>query len=296
MKLNNRGKLVATFSIVASDPEADELGIAVQSKFMAVGALVPWAEAGVGAVATQSWVNTSYGPRGLALLKEGLSPQEAVEKLVADDKEADLRQFGIVDAQGRSASFTGKECFPWAGGITGPNFACQGNILVNENTVTNMASTFQRAQGDLASRLLEALASAQRAGGDSRGKQSAALLVVKPKGGYGGFNDKYIDLRVDDHPEPIEELQRLHELFKLYFYKTDPNDVLEIKGKVLTQIVDSLNKLNYFTGKPEEWTPELQEALKKYYLIENFDERMAPDRFIDGEVLEFMINQAKKFI
>jgi len=282
-----------TFSIVAYDPEADELGVAVQSKFMAVGALVPYAEAGVGAVATQSWVNTTYGPRGLELLKAGLSPQEVVEKLIDGDSQAALRQFGIVDVKGRSANFTGEECFPWAGGITGPNFACQGNILVNENTVTDMAHTFQKAKGDLASRLIEALAAAQRAGGDSRGQQSAALLVVKPKGGYGGFNDKYIDLRVDDHPKPIEELQRLHELYKLYFYKTDPDKLLEIQGEVLTQVVACLNKLDYFHGNSPKWTPELQEALKKYYLIENFDERIAPDGFIDGEVLAFMLDQAR---
>ncbi|HHX95176.1 MAG TPA: DUF1028 domain-containing protein [Clostridia bacterium] len=282
-----------TFSIVAYDPEADELGVAVQSKFLAVGALVPWAEAGVGAVATQSWANTSFGPEGIKLLKSGLSPQEAIDKLLAEDSEKEYRQVGIVDAQGRSANFTGEACFAWAGGVTGPNFACQGNILVNEATVTDMAAAFQKAKGDLASRLLEALAAAQKAGGDSRGKESAALLVVKPKGGYGGFNDKYIDLRVDDHPEPIEELIRLHELYKLYFYKTNPEDVIKIEDDVAVKIVACLDKLGYASGLPNYWTPELQEALKKYYLIENFDERIAPDGFIDSEVLKFMEKQAK---
>ena len=283
-----------TYSIVAYDPEADELGVAVQSKFMAVGALVPWAEAGVGAVATQSWCNTTYGPRSMELLKAGLSPTEIVDKLIADDSEAALRQFGIVDVRGRSASYTGEECFQWAGGITGPNFACQGNILVNENTIIDMADTFQKTEGNLASRLIASLAAAQEAGGDSRGQQSASLLIVKPKGGYGGFNDKYIDLRVDDHPTPIDELNRLHELFKLYFYKTDPDSVLKIEGEVLTQVVTSLNKLGYYHNKAEkEWTPKLQKALKKYYLIENFDERIAPDGLIDSEVLDFMLNQAK---
>lgn len=293
MKGKNLWDVVATYSIVAYDPEADELGVAVQSKFIAVGAVVPWAEAGVGAVATQSWCNTSFGPKGLALLKEGLSPQEAIDMLVAEDEGRDYRQVGIVDAKGRSASFTGKECFPWAGGITGPNFACQGNILVNENTITDMADTFQKTKGDLASRLLAALTGAQNAGGDSRGKQSASLLVVKPEGGYGGFNDRYIDLRVDDHPEPIEELIRLHELYKLYFYKTKPDDVLAIEGDVFAQIISSLKKLDYFNGTAEKWTPELQQALHKYYLIENFDERIAEDGYIDREVLKFMVNQAK---
>lgn len=292
IKGKNMRDVVATFSIVAYDPKADELGVAVQSKFMAVGAVVPYAEAGVGAVATQSWANTSFGPKGVALLKNGLSPQEAIDNLVADDEEKEYRQVGIVDTKGRSANFTGKECFSWAGGITGPNFACQGNILVNENTITDMADTFQKAEGDLATRLLEALAASQNAGGDSRGKQSSSLLVVKPKGGYGGFTDRYIDLRVDDHPEPIEELIRLHELYKLYFYKTNPQDVLAVEGDVLNQIVNSLNTLNYFQGTAEKWTPELQYALQKYYLIENFDERIAADGFIDGEVLKFMVRQA----
>lgn len=285
--------LVATFSIAAHDPEADELGIAVQSKFLAAGAVVPWAEAGVGAVATQSWANTSFGPQGLELLKSGLSPQQALDALLAEDSEREYRQVGIVDVHGRSASFTGDDCFPWAGGVTGPNFACQGNILVNENTVTDMADVFQKARGDLASRLLQALAAAQKAGGDSRGKQSAALLVVKPGGGYGGFNDKYIDLRVDDHPEPIEELIRLHGLYRLYFYKTNPEDVLKIEGNVAEKIVACLDKLGYVKDVPKYWTPELQEALKKYYLIENFDERIAPDGFIDGEVLKFMEKHAE---
>lgn len=292
MKNKSIKDVVATFSIVAADPETGELGIAVQSKFIAVGAVVPWAKAGVGAVATQSWANTSFGPKGIGLLEKGYSPQEALDMMLAEDDGKEYRQVGMVDASGNAASFTGSECFQWAGGVTGKNFACQGNILVNKETVTRMGEVFKKSKGDLASRLLVALDAAQEAGGDSRGKQSAALLVVKPEGGYGGFNDRYIDLRVDDHPEPIKELIRLHGLYALYFYKTRPDNILKIEGDRAEKIVRALNKLGYFQGEYlGSWTVENQEALKKYYLTENFDERIAEDGYIDGEVLDFMMNQ-----
>lgn len=287
--------VVATFSIVACDPETEELGIAVQSKFIAVGSVVPWAKAGVGAVATQSWANTRLGPGGIALLEKGRSPEEALEMMLAEDEGRDLRQVGIVDAKGNAATFTGTECFSWAGGVTGKNYACQGNILVNEETVTQMAEVFEKSAGTLSSRLLKALDAAQEAGGDSRGKQSAALLVVKPKGGYGGYNDRYIDLRVDDHPDPIKELIRLHGLYMLYFSEMKPENILKIEGERAQKIVQALNKLEYFQGEyPGHWTAELQEALKKYYLTENFDDRIADDGHIDGEVLDFMMSQVNK--
>lgn len=292
MKNRNLRDLIATFSIVAADPEAEELAIAVQSKFIAVGAVVPWAKAGVGAVATQSWANTSFGPRGIELLEKGRSPEEALAEMLATDELKSLRQVGMIDAAGNAANFTGDECFPWAGGVTGKNYACQGNILVNEETVTEMARVFESAAGDLASRVLAALDAAQEAGGDSRGQQSAALLVVKPKGGYGGFNDRYIDLRVDDHPRPIKELIRLHELYMLYFSRTKPENIVKIEGERAEEIVRALNKLGYFQGEyPGAWTGALQEALKKYYLTENFDERIADDGYIDSEVLDFMMSQ-----
>lgn len=294
MKTGNLKDLVATFSIVAADPAAKELGIAVQSKFIAVGAVVPWAKAGVGAVATQSWANTSFGPRGIELLEKGRSPNEALEEMLSGDELKNLRQVGMVDAAGNAASFTGEECFAWAGGVTGKNYACQGNILVNRETVTRMAEVFEESAGDLASRMLTAIDAAQEAGGDSRGKQSAALLVVKPEGGYGGFNDRYIDLRVDDHPEPIKELLRLHGLYMLYFSRTRPENILAIEGERAEEIVRALKKLGYFQGEyPGSWSAQLQEALKKYYLTENFDERIADDGYIDSEVLGFMMNQVK---
>jgi uncharacterized Ntn-hydrolase superfamily protein len=207
-----------TFSIVARDPEAGELGIAVQSKFLAVGAVVPWAKAGVGAIATQSWANTTYGPGGLDLLASGLSAKETIARLTAGDEGRASRQVGIVAMQGEPATFTGDDCFPWAGGHVGEDYTCQGNILVSEETVLSMARTFEQTSGRLCDRLMAALAAGQAAGGDSRGQQSAALLVVREKGGYGGFNDRFIDLRVDDHPHPIEELQRILELHKLYLF------------------------------------------------------------------------------
>lgn len=200
---------VATFSIVGFDPETRELGIAVASRFLAVGAVVPWAKAGVGAVATQAYANTTYGPEGLELLASGLDAHEVLDRLISKDTDRERRQIGLVDASGASATFTGKDCIPWAGGKAGKYYACQGNILVDGTTVTAMASAFERTEGALAVRLVKALKAGENAGGDSRGKQSAALLVVKEGGGYLGLNDIYIDLRVDDHAAPIDELERL---------------------------------------------------------------------------------------
>lgn len=209
--------VVATFSIVAWDPETQELGIAVQSKFIAVGAVVPWARAGVGAVATQSYANTTFGPRGLEKLEKGAAPEEVLAGLVEADKGRDRRQVGIVDARGRVATYTGKDCMAWAGGLKGENFCCQGNILAGEGVVQGMAKGFRETQGDLGDRLIAALQAGQAAGGDIRGMQSAALLIVREGWGYGRFNDRYRDLRVDDHPEPIRELQRVYELHRRIF-------------------------------------------------------------------------------
>lgn len=291
----NKDHLVATFSIVGYDPEAKEWGVAVQSKFLGVGALVPWAKAGVGAIATQSWCNTSFGPEGLKLLDEGLSAEKVLEKLLENDEQKEYRQVGIVDANGIGATFTGKECFNWAGGIAGENFACQGNILVNPETVEALADTFKNTKGDLAERLVAALDSAQSAGGDSRGKQSAALLVVKEKGGYGGFNDRYIDLRVDDHVEPIKELKRLLDLYKLYFYKTKPGNLVKIEGKLILEIKEALKKTGYFDGElSDKFDDQFKDGLKRFYLTENFDERYREDDNIDIEVLAFLRELAKK--
>ena len=208
---------VATFSIVGYDAETGQLGIAVQSKFFAVGAVVPWAEAGVGAIATQSWANTTYGPNSLKLLKSGRSAEQTLERLIADDPGRATRQVGIVDAKGNVANYTGDECNAWAGAISGKHYTAQGNILAGEAVVKAMGKAFEKTEGELADKLMAALFAGQEKGGDTRGQQSAALLVVQENSGYGGFNDRYIDLRVDDAEKPIAELQRLLEIHKQFF-------------------------------------------------------------------------------
>jgi uncharacterized Ntn-hydrolase superfamily protein len=208
-----------TFSIVAFDSATGDLGIAVASKFLAVGAVVPWARAGIGAVATQASADTRWGARGLEHLQRGADPKETIKRLHTQDEatETPRRQVGIVDARGRSASFTGRECVDWAGGRVGLHYACQGNILVGPEVVEAMASAFENGSGDLAQRLVDALAAGQAAGGDRRGQQSAALLVVREGGGWHGYNDRYIDVRVDDHATPIDELRRIVQLWRETF-------------------------------------------------------------------------------
>jgi uncharacterized Ntn-hydrolase superfamily protein len=209
--------LVSTFSIVAGDPETGELGVAVASRFFAVGSVVPWARAEVGAVATQSFANTSFGWRGIELLEKGLTPQEAADVLLRQDDNPKRRQLGIVAPNGGSFTYTGEDCIPWAGGRNGPNYAIQGNILASEEVVSSMEKTFLETQGTLADRLYAALLAGDAAGGDARGKQSAALLVVKKEAGYGGYNDRAIDIRVDDHAQPFEELGRLLEFAQMNY-------------------------------------------------------------------------------
>lgn len=276
-----------TFSIVGYDPQEKEWGIAVQSKFLGVGAVVPWAKAGVGAVATQSYANTSFGPDGLRLMEEGKSAEEALHALLDKDPGREQRQVGFIDANGNAATFTGKECYNWAGGVTGQHFAAQGNILVDENTVKAMADTFEKAEGSLAERLLAALQAGQNAGGDSRGQQSAALLVVKDRGGYGGFNDRYIDLRVEDHGEPIKELTRIYQLQQLYFAPSKPENIIPIEGRTLEELTTHLQRLGYLN----ETITEIFQALTTYIHTENFEEREQKEGFIDSEVLEYMKKQ-----
>ena len=279
-------RIAATFSIIAFDPEADSLGVAVQSKFLAVGSVVPWARAGVGAVATQALANFNYGPRGLQLLSRGKTAQETVEALISADEEREHRQLGVVDAAGRAATFTGGECFEWAGGVTGEHYAAQGNILVGWETVEALAKTFEDTPGDLAGRLLAALEAGQAAGGDSRGKQSAALLVVREGGGYGGDNDRVVDLRVDDHPEPIRELIRIRDLHTLYFGETRPDDVVAVDGDVKREVAVSLGRLGYLEeGADEE---ALLDALSAFIRTENFEEREQERGYLDRAVLEFI--------
>jgi uncharacterized Ntn-hydrolase superfamily protein len=278
-----------TFSIVARDPEAGELGIAVQSKFLAVGAVVPWAKAGVGAIATQSWANTTYGPGGLDLLASGLSAKETIVRLTADDEGRASRQVGIVAVQGEPATFTGDDCFPWAGGHVGEHYTCQGNILVSEETVSSMARTFEQTSGHLCDRLMAALVAGQAAGGDSRGQQSAALLVVREKGGYSGFNDRFIDLRVDDHPHPIEELQRILELHKLYLFPPEPQDILPIDTALAGELQELLTISGDYEGSVNGvYDSATRDAFRQFIGRENLEERWFEDARIDRVVLEFM--------
>jgi len=279
----------STFSIVARDQETGDLGIAVQSKFLAVGAVVPWAKAGAGAVATQAWANTSFGPDGLALMAKGVPAQDALDRLVASDPGSAHRQVGVVDARGQAATFTGSQCTHWAGGRTGPGYACQGNILVSEATVAAMAETFERTPGELWDRLVAALEAGQKAGGDSRGQQSAALLVVREEGGYARRNDRFIDLRVDDHPAPIEDLQRLLQLHKLYLFPSKPADLIPIDEEITRELQAVLLQEGHYSSPASGVYDEAtQMAMRRLIGIENLEERWHEDRRIDRVVLEYL--------
>ena len=281
---------LSTFSIVAYDPQAQEWGIAVQSKFLAVGAVVPWAQAGAGAVATQSYANTSFGPNGLTLMAQGLSAQEALDQLVTEDEGRPRRQVGLVDAQGQAATFTGDECHAWAGGLTGTYYAAQGNILVSGATVEALAKTFEEAQGELADRLVAALAAGQAAGGDRRGRQSAAVLVVRPEGGYGGYNDRYLDLRVDDDPEPIERLKALVDLHHLFFKPPAPGEMIAIEGELAREVQQILQWAGYYDGPlTGEYDAPTRKALTNLIGNENFEERFDEEKgLISRQVMDVL--------
>jgi uncharacterized Ntn-hydrolase superfamily protein len=282
---------VATFSIVGCDPNTGELGIAVQSKFLGAGAVVPWAEAGTGAVATQSFANTAFGPEGLALLKEGFSPEETAAKLIENDEDRELRQFAVMDASGRCAAYTGSECYEWAGDRQGSYCSAQGNILVSSHTVDAMVDTFEQESGTLAEKLLSALEAGQEAGGDARGKQSASLFVVQAKGGYGGYNDRKYDLRVDDHKEPVKELKRLFELHRLYFSKSEKEELLHLSGEVQNEVEEFLMENHLLDEKQGEYNESMKEALRGYFMRENFEERWQEGPYLDPAVLTFMRKQ-----
>ncbi len=283
-------KSLSTFSIVAYDPQVNEWGVAVQSKFLAAAAVVSWAQAGAGVVATQSYANTSFGPTGLALMGDGLSAQETLDRLIAADDGRDRRQVGLVDAQGRPATFTGSGCHDWAGGLTGTHYAVQGNILVSGATVEAMARGFEMADGELADRLVAALAAGQSAGGDRRGQQSAGVLVVRAGGGYGGHTDRYLDLRVDDDPRPIERLQALVDLHHLFFKPPQPGEMVVIEGEVARQVQQVLRWSGYYDGPlTGSYDPATRQALGALVGNENFEERFdeAGGR-ISGQVLDVL--------
>jgi len=283
-----------TFSIVAFDPKTEDLGVAVESKFPAVGSAVPFARAGVGAVATQSYANTTYGPRGLTLLKRGSTPKEVLVALLRGDRDGSKRQVGIVDARGRAASYTGKECNAWAGHVIGRGYACQGNILAGERVVKEMARAYESTKGDLPTKLLAALVGGQDAGGDRRGQQSAALLVVRAKGGYGGFNDRWIDLRVDDHPKPIDELLRVFNVYDMTLLtREDPTNVVRITDEVATFVQRFLAGRAYYKGRTHgRWDADTQKAFEGWMGVENLEEKVRTDGKLWGSVWRYIQEKA----
>jgi uncharacterized Ntn-hydrolase superfamily protein len=279
-----------TFSIVACDTQEQSWGVAVASKFLAVGAVVPFAQAGSGAVATQSFANTSFGPRGLNLMASGLSARKALKELLNDDPDKDLRQIGLVDQKGGAATFSGGGCFAWAGGLTGKGYAIQGNILAGEKVILAMEKAFLKAKGELPTRLFAALRAGDRAGGDRRGRQSAAIYVVKPQGGYGGYLDRWIDYRVDDHEDPLTRLGELLELHELYFGKSPETDRLQIKGRIFTHLTMILKQQGYLKAQEE-----FVSAFNEFIGNENFEERADPNgKWIDRPVLKYLVEKFEK--
>ena len=284
-------KFIHTFSIVAYDPRKCEWGVAVQSKFLAAAAVVSWARANAGAVATQSYANVTYGFRGLDLMQEGLSAEDTIQQLIENDENMDQRQVGVVDRTGKAASFTGNKCHEWAGHIVGEGYACQGNILV-PGTIEAMSEKFQetrRGDGELADWLVSALEAGQEAGGDKRGRQAAGLLVVREGGGYGGDHDRYLDLRVDDHPYPILKLKQLTENHHLYFGEVDPENLISLPS-VAGELQGIMKKTGHFkdaiSGLVDEGTVT---ALKALVGEENLEERWNGDEnMIDNKVVEYL--------
>jgi uncharacterized Ntn-hydrolase superfamily protein len=252
----------------------------VASKFLAVGTVVAWARAGAGAIATQAFANIAYGPDGIDLLERGSDATETLQRLTGDDEMSAQRQLGIVDAAGRAATFTGDECFDWAGGVTGDGYCCQGNILTGPDVVEQMAAAYEAAEGDLAARMLAAIRAGDRAGGDRRGRQSAALLVVREGGGYGGGTDKTVELRVDDHAAPVDELGRLLDLHRLYFPRPDELDFVPIDDALRGELTSLLEERGY--------SGDFKDAFFAYVGTENLEERWRDENTIERGVLEYI--------
>jgi uncharacterized Ntn-hydrolase superfamily protein len=278
-----------TFSIAAWDPNSSppEWGVAVASKFLAVGSAVPWVRARAGAVATQALANLSYGPEGLDRLARGERAAEVIEALTGKDEDSAHRQLGIVDAAGTSATFTGSECFDWAGGRTGDGYCCQGNILTGPDVVDRMAEAFERTTGELAVRLLAALSAGDAAGGDRRGRQSAAVYVAREGGGYGGGIDRSVDLRVEDHPEPIPELERLFHLHRLYFPRPEDLEFVPVDEALAEELRGALKAAGYEPGDGAGYA-SVRDALFEYIGSENLEERWTEDPTIEAGILEHL--------
>lgn len=279
-----------TFSIVAWDPSASprEWGVAVASKFLAVGAVVPWAKAGAGALATQAFANLAYGPDGLDKLAAGRSAEAVVNGLTGPDEQREHRQVGVIDAEGRVATFTGSECFHWAGGRTGRGYSCQGNILTGPDVVDRMCESFEVATGELAARLLAALRAGDEAGGDKRGRQSAAILVVREGGGYGGGTDVSVSLRVDDHEGPVPELERLFDIHRLLFPRPEDLDFVDIDDELGREIAALLMRAGYPAAEETGYGAATRKALFEFVGTENLEERWTDDDRIERKVLEYL--------
>jgi uncharacterized Ntn-hydrolase superfamily protein len=283
-----------TFSIVACDPETASWGVAVQSKFPAVGATVPWAEAGVGAVATQADANTDYLVQARARLVDGATAAEVVRAITAADPGRATRQVGVVDAKGGAAAFTGPKCMDWAGQEVGDGFTCQGNILFGPNVVKAMARSYTSSGGDIADRLLAALSAGQREGGDRRGMQSAALLIVRKGGGYGGRSDRWVDLRVDDHPSPIEELKRIFQMYDLTMLsREDPATLRPIEGELAASVQHDLGVLGYYSGRlTGSWDTTSQAAFVRFLHEHNFENKERSDGTVWPSIVTYLRAQA----
>ncbi len=262
----------STFSIVARDPEQDAVGVAVQSKFVSVGSVVPFASADAGAIATQSFANVAYGPDGLDLLREGHSASEVIDELTAADDEAPQRQVGVVGQDGSIAAFTGDDCFEFAGDIQGENYTVQGNILENRETIEAMAETYETAEGGLPERLIAALHAGNEAGGDRRGEQSAALYVVKPEGGYDGANDRWIDVRIDDHHSPIDELERVFRVYDVTLLEREPpEEIRELDGDTAEAVTAALAECGFYEGSSDRFGADERAALSDFRGANNFE-------------------------
>ena len=283
---------IHTFSIVAHDAAEAAWGVAVSSKFPAVGAVVPWAQAGAGAVATQSYAKMGFGPDGLALMSDGRSAEDALGALLAADDGRETRQVALVDSRGGVAAHTGSDCHDWAGHRTGAGFSVQGNLLAGEAVVQAMATAYTQAEGELADRLVAALRAGEYAGGDKRGKQSAAVLVVRPAGGYGGDNDRYLDLRVDDAAEPVQRLAELLRMHHLYFQPAKDDDILRIDHDIASELQAILIKQGYMTGEVNgDWDEVCQQVFFMLIGNENLEMRWSLERnrhSIDRVVLDYL--------
>jgi uncharacterized Ntn-hydrolase superfamily protein len=281
-----------TFSIAARDSETGDLGVAVESKFPFVGSVVPWVRASAGAIATQAWANVSYGPDGLVLLEQGLDAEQVVERLTSADDGREHRQLGIVDRRGRAAAYTGSSCMDWAGHRTGEGFTCQGNILAGQAVVDAMAEAYLGSDEPFPERLVAALQAGQRAGGDRRGQQGAALYVARDKGSYGGWIDRYIDLRVDDHATPIDELARLLRLHRLYFEPPREDQLVSVDAEMAREIAAALQRVGFYDSDSALSLTDLRGPLEAWAAVENLEEHMVEGERIDPRVLEFLREKA----